>query len=634
MSNRQSRMNWLVLVLALGWMVQASAEEPKIVDKDSDGLIDIDNLDDLNEIRNNLTGTHLRGSNGGCPSNGCYGFELTRDLTFDTDGDGDIDANDWNSGRPWTPIQGAAANVPAEQNRFRAVFDGNGHAIRKLTLRRITNVRDYGLFGSVSSAYFRGLRLEDVDVNVQGDRNHQAGAFAGTVFAGSTLYYVTVNGDVISDSERAIGGLAGIVYDATVDNCSFDGEVAQLLTSAQPYPDVGGLFGQARYSLIQNSSARGLVSGAYVAGLVGTASTSGVARSFTNVELRATISGGGLLNRAIYGTSGVPAAYLGDPAYFTLEGLYAMGPVSTPTANGGGLIVQLETRDNVNAWLKQSYSRALITNTAQGNQWSNLVQFVNGPGVAVQDSYWVVDPAGSQLPSNSNVATGGQLLRDMACARLTMNDGCAVPTLFQNWTGGWDFGNNNELPARQLNVVHRWVSGDTPNASGDHESLSGTISKFPEESCPAPLMLHAKEKKSPYVFWSVKGEEQLETFSAKQGLVCKNVDQIDGVCLDYAVSYLCDETAAGGSVRWTARTSNDTPTTGTGDDERLPANPVCSVGSPIGIEALGDINMAFRRGPPRKLPYFSTSKGLACLNADGACKDYEVRLTCREISDR
>ena len=75
-------------------------------DLDNDGLIEINDLADLDEIRNNLDGSSLYASSTGCPAEGCNGFELTADLDFDTNGNGEIDAEDdyWNDGRGWEGI--------------------------------------------------------------------------------------------------------------------------------------------------------------------------------------------------------------------------------------------------------------------------------------------------------------------------------------------------------------------------------------------------------------------------------------------------------------------------------------------------------------------------------------------------
>jgi hypothetical protein len=387
--------------------------------------------------------------------------------------------------------------------------------------------------------------------------------------------------------------------------------------------------------MIKSSNARGLVSGAYVAGLVETLRVSGIEHSFTDVELRASVYASGLVNRASFKKDGVPQDIVNNPDYYTFKNDYALGSIATGSQNGGGLVGIVSLQDNAQAVIETSYASNLITNTVDGSQWANLLNRTTGSGsVLVRHSYWVKDPAGAILPSNSPLTLEAQLLADMRCATKSIDNGCASPLLFQNWNAAvWDFGTSAELPAVRSQVEYRWLSADSPNATGDHESISALRSKFPADSCDSPLMLYAKEKDSAYVFSAPAGDEVLEKFSATQGLVCRNAQQSDGMCRDYAVRYLCDETPVFGTVRWTNYASIDTPTSGDGDDEPRPNGQICGAGGPIGVESLGD-SQVFRRGPPRKLATFSAAKGLKCLNSDGTCKDHQVRMICIAPGDR
>jgi hypothetical protein len=77
-------------------------------DVDNDRLIEIFDLGDLDEIRNNLAGTGFYGASAatlGCPG-GCNGFELAANLNFDTNNNGGIDAGDqyYNAGSGWVAI--------------------------------------------------------------------------------------------------------------------------------------------------------------------------------------------------------------------------------------------------------------------------------------------------------------------------------------------------------------------------------------------------------------------------------------------------------------------------------------------------------------------------------------------------
>ena len=120
---------------------------PADYDADDDGLIEVRNLAQLNAIRYDLdgdgvvtddpstTGTnefteytnafHYPALAQGCPDTGCNGYELTADLDFDENGDGN--RNDtWNTGAGWEPIgifsdDGDAANDAAFTPSSRAM---------------------------------------------------------------------------------------------------------------------------------------------------------------------------------------------------------------------------------------------------------------------------------------------------------------------------------------------------------------------------------------------------------------------------------------------------------------------------------------------------------------------------------
>ena len=93
-----------------------------------------------------------------CPSNGgCRGYELTADLDFDENGDGEItgaDAAYWNDGAGWDPMD------------YEAVFEGNGHTIKNLYIKGSASTTDVGLFGRLGAGgEVRRLGLVDADVN-------------------------------------------------------------------------------------------------------------------------------------------------------------------------------------------------------------------------------------------------------------------------------------------------------------------------------------------------------------------------------------------------------------------------------------------------------------------------------------
>jgi hypothetical protein len=98
----------------------------------------------------------------GCPGSiidgvavpACFGYELLADLDFDTNGDELLDASDtyWNEGSGWLAIGDY-------NNRFEAVFEGNGYSIYNLMINRPNS--DYqGLFGYIDGATIQNLGLQ------------------------------------------------------------------------------------------------------------------------------------------------------------------------------------------------------------------------------------------------------------------------------------------------------------------------------------------------------------------------------------------------------------------------------------------------------------------------------------------
>jgi hypothetical protein len=135
----------------------------------------------------------------------------------------DIDLNvaPYNRGKGWKPI--GSMDEP-----FTGSFDGNGRTIRGLYINR--EDEDYiGLFGlTVEGSALRNIRLEEVKIR---GRNY-------------------------------VGGLGGLIYDGSIDDCYVSGTV-------RGEKDTGGLVGD-NYGEVVASSAAGAVTGTHsVGGLLG-----------------------------------------------------------------------------------------------------------------------------------------------------------------------------------------------------------------------------------------------------------------------------------------------------------------------------------------------------------------------------
>ena len=180
------------------------------------------------------------------------------------------------------------------------------------------------------------------------------------------------------------------------------------------------------------------------------------------------------------------------------------------------------------------------------------------------------------------------------------------------------------FPRPKKNGDFFWVNRDTPNASGDYETLGSITSAYPEAVCGGnPRSATAKIVGETRTYSPRPVFEELKYFDLEQGLACVNDDQPDGRCHDYVVSYQCNGI-------WKSF-DRDTPN-GTGDYEnrsKIPSGELCPNPTAIRAAAVGIPTQFY--GPPDKIAYFSASRGLACLNndqPDGKCNNYQIKFIC------
>ena len=185
-------------------------------DRDGDGLIEVDNLTQLDAIRWDTDGDGISDNadyaaafydadtGTMCSVASCAGYELTANLDFDTNGNGEADEGDvyWNSGSGWIPI--------GESSAFDTTFDGGGHTISNLYIRRSPTV---GLFGVLSSgSTVSGIGLVAASVGASG--YGAAGALAGI---GHGVIEDSFADGLVAGCVDNIGGLVG-VNDGSIAN--------------------------------------------------------------------------------------------------------------------------------------------------------------------------------------------------------------------------------------------------------------------------------------------------------------------------------------------------------------------------------------------------------------------------------
>lgn len=218
-----------------------SADGREDYDVDKNGLIEIYDLADLNEVRNDLTGRTLYGSAAGCPDDGCRGIELMADLDFDTNGDGVIDTGDtyWNAGKGWEPIG-------AYGSSFHGIVEGNGYVIRNLYIDR-PDEEYVGLFGHLTNTRVRRTGFAGSLTHIQG--GFTAGMVAGMI-QNTKIEAVFATGLIGS----LAGGIVGYLWDDQSSLHSLFSTVKVSDASASPFwKPAGGLVGTMTGGTIINS---------------------------------------------------------------------------------------------------------------------------------------------------------------------------------------------------------------------------------------------------------------------------------------------------------------------------------------------------------------------------------------------
>ena len=366
------------------------------VDDDGDGLIEIDSLEKLHNIRYNLDGTSYKastrdiGNSAGCGGIGeievCKGYELTQDLDFDEDGDGstwsidstneyildvDDDASpyfvvdaDGNGG--WEPIGEATLTSSSAVNCvdndintcFNAIFEGNNHKIIGLAIRK--GKPFIGMFGAIgANAKIRnsGLINNRADCTKTSDNNY-IGGLVGLQAGGSiTESYATgsVDGEVGKDN---IGGLVGRQAGGSITGSYSTGSVKGGAGS----DNVGGFVGFQNGGSIIGSYATGSVKGGAgsdnVGGFVGYKSYGSIIGS----HARGSVDGGAEGDNV--------GGFVGSKFYGSITGSYAKGVVDggAGSDNVGGL-AGYQFRGSITS----SYAIGVVNGGAGGDNVGGLV---------------------------------------------------------------------------------------------------------------------------------------------------------------------------------------------------------------------------------------------------------------------
>ena len=275
------------------------------IDKDGDGLIELCDLEGIDRIRYQLDGSGYKASadattiTQGCPATGCRGYELVKDLDFNTDTSYRTTSNKvtWTTGDGWVPIG-------SDSNRFSGVFEGNRHTIAHLYINRSSG-EDIGLFAVTDdTVQINNIKLSDVNVTGDDDTGSLVGENYGSIIGIDVIG--TVNGNF---------GTGGLVGD---NNGQITLCVANVIVTGTAR--IGGLVG-TNFGVISESRASGNVIGNVISGGLVGVNEGGIANTYATGNVSGNTQAGGLVGRIGFGGS--------------ITNSYAIGQVSGASSIGG-----------------------------------------------------------------------------------------------------------------------------------------------------------------------------------------------------------------------------------------------------------------------------------------------------------
>lgn len=305
----------------------------------------------------------------------------------------DIDASDtvnWNSGAGFLPIKGTV-------NWFSGYYDGQGYNISDL----YQSGSSYGgLFGNCRNVHIKNLNL----VNCTSYYDYYSGILIGDN-RGGTIFGCSVSGKIHAAGNEN-GGIIGLNYDATVENCTFIGNV----TSRQ---GAGGICGSNSHGIIKNCTAWGSVTATTqhsqgniggIAGkggdiffcesynyVFGSNSVGGIAGSAANIN---NCSSHGILNATDYRVGGL-FGYFEISGYTDvdklIENCYSNASISGGDGTGGlfgGIRLMREYHTITNLTIRDCYFAGEISSS--GNHGPILGEFSNYTKchLKIENTFW------------------------------------------------------------------------------------------------------------------------------------------------------------------------------------------------------------------------------------------------------
>ena len=341
----------------------------------------------------------------------------------------DINLSDYgagfNNGAGWVPI-GICSNI---NNCFKGVFDGNNHKISGLYINRQGNddLWAVGLFGAVRGGTVKNLGVEDININV----NTRVGGIAGAVDSYGMVENCYTTGSITS-GDANIGGIAGIVFEATLSNCYSTCDVSGN-------EETGGVVGNVEEGFILNCYATGHVSGnSYIGGVAGYVTDSEVSNC---AALNPSVTGTNYAGRVVgteWGTLSNNIAYAGllnNAGNTTWSNIGATGTdgadMSKQTINTDGT---LGNRFTAPVWTTENSKLPGLFGSAVAMPVHIFMPYFTGSGTN-DDPYQITTPA--QLAQLATFVNEGNVNYNDKHYKLMNNIGLSAYGATFNGGKGW-----------------------------------------------------------------------------------------------------------------------------------------------------------------------------------------------------
>lgn len=322
-----------------------------------DGNVAVGSLYQLQGMSGNLAGNYYLTQD----------IDASRTASSVTAGEAANYADVW-GGRGFAPV--GHSNI-----RFTGDFNGNGHVINGLNIKRVSN-DNVGLFGFADGSTLRDVGLTNLNISGKDYTAGLVGYFRSTAALGNALIDgVYVSGQV--SGEDNVGGVGGIVV--TLNSGTQEVKVANSysnvnVTATTRAGSLLGFFGSNftnASAILENSYATGSVTGSdYIGGLVGrvynqisTGNSTIVRQTYASGAVTGSTNTGGLVGNAF------------NPTVSLLNNYWNTD--TSGQVNGVGSIQNTAAVSNV-----VGLTTAQSTQLASYANWGNAIDAQGGTGAA------------------------------------------------------------------------------------------------------------------------------------------------------------------------------------------------------------------------------------------------------------